>query len=109
MYPFYKLADIKHDAGKYVEYEREANCQERRIYKKQPDLTDRDIKFFAKVSTNSKRVSFKKSKDPLQHISPVLVSYYQRRNAGISYNYSNYFSVQVKPAIQTRCLFSPLR
>jgi hypothetical protein len=61
MYSFYKLADIKHDAGKYVKYKREANGQERRVYKEQPDLTYGNIKLFAQVSTNPKRVSFKKS------------------------------------------------
>lgn len=53
MHTFYIISDIEHNAGKYVKYKRKAYRQERRVDKKQPDLTDGYIKAFAKVSTNS--------------------------------------------------------
>lgn len=47
MLPFHILADIQHNAGEKVKYQRETHCQEGRIDKKQPDLGNRDIEAFA--------------------------------------------------------------
>ena len=52
MPPLNILAEIKHDTGKEVEYEREAYCQERGINKKQAYFGYRYIKAFAQVGTN---------------------------------------------------------
>ena len=69
MHTFYVIPDIEHYTGKYVEYKREAYRQEWGIDKKQAYFTDRYIKAFAKVSTYPERITFKKSENPLQHIS----------------------------------------
>jgi len=60
MFPFHILADIQHNAGEEVKYQREAHCQKGRVDKKQPDLGDRNIKAFAQVGANTERVPFKK-------------------------------------------------
>jgi hypothetical protein len=54
MSPLNVFAEIKHDAGKKVKYQREAHCQERGINKKQAYFGDRDIKAFAEIGTNAK-------------------------------------------------------
>jgi hypothetical protein len=61
MYAFNVVADIQHYAGKEIKYQRETYCQKRGVNKEKPDLIDRDIKAFAQVGANPKRVSFKKS------------------------------------------------
>lgn len=65
MNPFNVVADVKHNAGKNVEYQREANSKKRRVNKKQPDFSYRNIKFFAKVGTYPERVPLEKSNDLL--------------------------------------------
>jgi hypothetical protein len=65
MRTFYVVAKVEHDTGENVEDERKTDRQERGVDEKQPDLTDRNIKFFTKVGAYPKRVSFKKSKYPL--------------------------------------------
>ena len=47
MYTFHIVANIKHYTGKYVEYEREAYRQERRVDEEKPDFIDRYIKALA--------------------------------------------------------------
>jgi len=60
MHALHIIADIKYDSGKNVKYKREAHREKRGINEKQPDLGDRNIEFFAKVSANPKGMSFKK-------------------------------------------------
>lgn len=102
MLPFNIFAKIKHNTREEVKYKRETDSQKGRVDKKQPYFRDRDVKAFAQVGANTKRVPFKKCNYPLQHVKPFLVSYFQRRIAGISYNCSNCFSAPAKPANQKR-------
>jgi len=58
--PFDVIAKIKHNTGEKIKYQRKTNCQKGRIDKKKPDFGYRNMKPFAQISANTKRISFKK-------------------------------------------------
>ena len=65
MHPFHIIANIQHNAGENVKYQRETDCQERGIDKKQAYFADGNMKTLAQVGANPKRITFKEGEDPL--------------------------------------------
>ncbi|HTD99110.1 MAG TPA: hypothetical protein VK668_07465 [Mucilaginibacter sp.] len=62
------LPEIKHDTGEEVNDKWKTYCQKGGVDKKQAYFGNGDVKAFAEVGANTKRVAFKKSYNPLQHI-----------------------------------------
>lgn len=58
---FNVVPDIKHNTCEEIKKYRKTNGKKRRVNKKQPDFGDRNMQTFAQISTNAKRISFKKS------------------------------------------------
>lgn len=69
MHAFYIIPYIEHYPREYVEYKREAYCQERGVDEKQPYFIGGNIKPAPKVSAYPEGVTFEKCEYPLQHIN----------------------------------------
>lgn len=54
------VAEIQHDAGKKVKYQREANRNKGNVDEKQAYFADRNMETFAQIRANAKRITFKK-------------------------------------------------
>jgi len=51
---FNVVAEIKHDAGKKVKYQRKANRNKGNVDKKQPDFADGNMETLAQIRANTK-------------------------------------------------------